>query len=457
MERRELNVYEKELNLEKNNNNNSLLEYFGEAVSSQFSDNHSPVRFAITESDESNFQCEIGVADLNVAGSFEIPSIFQFEKRNVENSREFNAVLLVPTGIGAEIGGHAGDATPVARLLGSVCDKLITHPNVVNASDINEMSDNTLYVEGSVITRLLMGTVGISEVRSNRVLAVIEKHPTDKLFTNAAINAVNSARASYGLDCPRIIQLESELSLSSEYSSSGSAVGKVENLDKLYQILTNCKDEYDAIAIASIIQVPRDYHVKYFSSHGGMINPWGGAEAIFTHTLSSILNVPTAHAPMLEDQLIANFDPGVVDPRMAAEAISLTFLQCILKGLHRAPRIVTDRSVMNHHSVYTAEDVACIVIPDGVLGLPTLAALEQGIKVIAVRENKNLMKNDLTQLPWESNQFIQVDNYLEALGVMTAIKEGLSIESIRRPIVAVNANDSTEHSVKESISLAIKK
>ena len=140
---------------------------------------------------------------------------------------------------------------------------------------------------------------------------------------------------------------------------------------------------------------------------------------------------------MLEDQVISNFDPGIVDPRMAAEAVSLTFLQCILKGLHRAPRIISDISAMDHHSVFTSGDVACLVIPDGVLGLPTLAALEQGIKVIAVRENKSLMKNDLIELPWKPGQFIQVENYLEALGVMTAIKEGLSVESLRRPMKSI--------------------
>lgn len=445
-------VYEKELNLEKYNTNNSILEYLDEAVSFQLEDNLTPVRFAITESDDSKYHCEIGVADNEGNHSYEIPSIFKFEKRKLENTSKFNAVLLVPTGIGSEIGGHAGDATPVAKLLSSVCDRLITHPNVVNASDINEMPDNTLYVEGSVITRFLMGTVGLSEARSNRILAVIEKHHDD-LFTNAAINAVNAARASYGLDCPKIIELDSELTLSSEYTSSGSAVGRVENLDKLYELLDSYQDEYDAIALATIIKVPREYHPMYFKSKGKMVNPWGGVEAIFTHTLSSLLNVPTAHSPMLEDQMIANFDPGVVDSRMAAEAISLTFLQCILKGLQRAPRIISDTSAMNHHSVYTSADVACLVIPDGVLGLPTLAALEQGIKVISVRENKNLMKNDLTQLPWQPNQFIQVDNYLEALGVMTAIKEGLSIESIRRPILAVNTDLDLEDSkvdIKES-------
>jgi hypothetical protein len=63
--------------------------------------------------------------------------------------------------VGAEIGGHAGDAMPVAALLASVCDTLATHPNVVNASDVIEIPANCLYVEGSVIARLLQGQLGL--------------------------------------------------------------------------------------------------------------------------------------------------------------------------------------------------------------------------------------------------------------------------------------------------------
>jgi len=40
--------------------------------------------------------------------------------------------MIVPTGIGAAIGGYAGDALPVARALSSVVDCLISHPNVIN-------------------------------------------------------------------------------------------------------------------------------------------------------------------------------------------------------------------------------------------------------------------------------------------------------------------------------------
>ena len=147
----------------------------------------------------------------------------------VRNADRFNVVFLVPTGINATIGGHAGDAGPVARLLSTVCDTLIVHPNVVNASDINEMPENALYVEGSVICRLLMGTAGLHRVRNNRVLVVIDRHE-EIAYSNAAINAVNAARACYGFDCPRIVMLDPPVKLVSEYTSTGRAAGRVDNL-----------------------------------------------------------------------------------------------------------------------------------------------------------------------------------------------------------------------------------
>ena len=109
---------------------------------------------------------------------------------------------------------------------------------------------------------------------------------------------------------------------------------------------------------------------------------------------------------------------------MAAEAVSMTFLQSVLKGLQRSPRIVTDREAMREAHVLTARDVSCLVLPQGCLGLPTLAALEQGIPVIEVEENANLMRNDLSALPWRQGQHHRVANYWEAAGVMAALKAG---------------------------------
>ena len=44
------------------------------------------------------------------------------------------------------------------------------------------------------------------------------------------------------------------------------------------------------------------------------------------------------------------------------------------------------------------------------------------------------MANDLTELPWASDQLYIVENYLEAAGVIAALKAGVSVESVRRPI-----------------------
>ena len=168
-----------------------------------------------------------------------------------------------------------------------------------------------------------------------------------------------------------------------------------------------------------------------------MVNPWGGVEAMLTHTISSLYNLPSAHAPMLESQDVLDIETGIVDPRMAAEVISVSFLQCVLKGLQRSPKIVADEEAMREPGVLTARDVSCLVLPDGCLGLPTLAALEQGIPVVAVRENTNLMKNDLTALPWAQGQLHIVENYWEAAGVLSALKAGIDPMTARRPLPVV--------------------
>lgn len=429
-----LHIFEQELELPAVEGHRDLLGYLRTMVRNQLPAGLLPVRFVVTATTATSYRCELGV----VSGLWDEEiehgcSIFDYAPRVTENTAAFNVVLLVPTGIGSVIGGHAGDANPVARLLASNCDTLITHPNVVNASDINDLPENGLYVEGSVITRVMMGISGLQPVRANRVLAVIDEHP-DKSFIDIATNSVSAARASYGLQCPAVVRLDPPLYLKSVYAPSGRAVGRVECLEGLIEVLEDYKGQYDALALSTQIEVPPNYHVDYYTARGGMINPWGGVEAILTHTISSLYDIPAAHAPMLESQEIADLDLGLVDPRMAAEEISNGFFMCVLKGLQRSPRLVKDVRQGSRPGVLTASDISCLVIPDGCLGLPTLAALEQGIPVLAVRENKNIMANDLTALPWAAGQFHQVENYWEAAGVMSALKEGVDPQSVRRPL-----------------------
>ncbi len=419
----------------------NIIAHIQKAVEFRLEEGTVPVRFAITGMDETHYQCEFGTLGGVDAGTTEgLESIFRFVPRKIERTDNFNAVFLVPTGIGSEIGGHAGDATPAARVLAEVCDHLITHPNVVNASDLNEMPDNALYVEGSAITRMMMGTAALQRVRSNRVLVIIDDHEIT-MFANDTLNAISAARATYGFDCPKVVKLDPPLRMTAEFMKSGRAAGEIEGLDRIRAVLDENQGTFDAVAIASVIEVEDDYHEEYFHCDGQMTNPWGGVEAMLTHAISMLYEIPVAHSPMLESHKVANFDLGVVDPRLAAEAVSLTFVQCMLKGLQRSPRIVTDRDAMHEAGLLTAADVSCLVIPDKCVGLPTLAALDQGIPVIAVRENTNLMENDLGLLPWADGQLHVVDNYWEAVGVMTAIKAGITPNSLRRPLGATRVED----------------
>ncbi len=434
-----MEVREEEFEIARPADQRNLIEVLQNAVATHLGrrSRRVPIRFVVTQTTDQHYHCELGLIDhIPVSHGAPSRSIFEFRRRTGERTGAFNAALVIPTGIGCEIGGHAGDAAPVVRLLASMCDTLVTHPNAVNGSDINDLPDNALYVEGSVLTRLVMGTVGLQPVRANRVLAVMEAHD-EPLLAHVTANSVNAARVSFGLDCPRLLMLSPSVKLASRYSRGGRAAGVVHDLDRLMAELLARRGTFDAVAISTRVEVAQRHRSAYYKSQGEVVNPWGGVEALLTHAVSHLIDAPAAHAPMFDSVALANVDWGIVDPRMAAEVISNGFFLCVLKGLQRSPRILDGDDATGARDALGAADLACLVIPDQCIGLPTLAALEQGIPVIAVRENRNVMRNDLTQLPWGNGQLHIVENYWEAAGVMASIKAGIAPRSVRRPIEAL--------------------
>jgi hypothetical protein len=234
-----MKVYTHELFIPKNKLDltglDGLRKYYNINIRSKLPALHRVIRFVITKTDKKGYFCELDVivSEKKEKLSFfpQEGSVFDFRKRTHENTNSFNAVLLIPTGINAEIGGHCGDGNATARLIASACDTLITHPNVVNASDINEMTENTLYVEGSILTRLMRGQIGLQSSRSNRMLMLMDDHH-QKYFNNEIINAVSSARITLGLNCD-VHKMKDMIESVSHYSKSGRAVGEINSLEKL--------------------------------------------------------------------------------------------------------------------------------------------------------------------------------------------------------------------------------
>jgi hypothetical protein len=395
-----------------------------------------PIRVAVTSKSRAGHLCEIEAVEPKVYGSDDTEAnVFEYRQRRLARTNAFNAVMLIPTGVDCAIGGHAGDATPAARLLANVRDILVVHPNVVNASDVNEQTENSLYVEGSIICRLLMGTVGLRKVRQNRVLLVTEDRRDAPNVVDQTINCAEGARATLGMDISDVLVLEKELFMQTGVSDSGRVTGRVERLGQLLDVLRAKRGTYDAVALATRITPHIDtveLHRSYFGDGGP--NPWGGVEAVLTHLVSSVLDVPAAHAPTMSSEALRTESWGVVEPRKAAEVISTTYLFCVLKGLNRAPQVLVGPTGVYDPSVLTAEDVSALVIPDGCVGLPTLAAVEQGIPVVAVRSNTNLMRNDLKSLPFRAGQLHYASNYYEAAGILSAMKAGVAPATIARPM-----------------------
>ena len=66
----------------------------------------------------------------------------------------------------------------------------------------------------------------------------------------------------------------------------------------------------------------------------------------------------------------------------------------------------------------------------GCLGEPHEACLKQGIPIVVVRENRSVLHDYKDG----DKRFIFVDNYMEAAGLMMAMKAGVHPASVRRPL-----------------------
>ena len=112
-----------------------------------------PIRLILTKVEGDTLTVESSFIDTERKPVW--PSLLDINIRQRVSNQPFVAVSIIPTGVRAEIGGFAGDATPSTNLLATACDYLITNPNAVTASDIYFAEDNVLYLEGNLICQLL--------------------------------------------------------------------------------------------------------------------------------------------------------------------------------------------------------------------------------------------------------------------------------------------------------------
>jgi hypothetical protein len=338
-------------------------------------------------------------------------------------------ISIIPTGIGCEIGGYAADAAPVTALLASCTDYVITNPNAVNASNFIHMPDNVLYTEGFMIDQFSKGLINLYKPYANKVGLIIEKSSREDL--EVVFNIINTARAVYGVDIEHCVVTAGPVGGYCEQNKSGSYVGKLEDTGILFRACDELMEKgVNAIAVTSNIKgLPTENYAKHFA--GEHPNPVGGAEAIISHLIGARYKIPTAHAPLINLKEM-NLKDKIVDARGAGEFSSASGLACILVGLAKAPQI-SERLDSRVKDLVDINNVLAVVAPASALGgIPMLCAQKSGIPILAVKDNKTILGVTCSSL--NLNRVVEVENYAEAAGILQALKNGISIKSIYRPL-----------------------
>lgn len=339
-------------------------------------------------------------------------------------------LMVVPTGIGCVIGGYAGDALPSARLLAAASGCLITHPNVMNGASLYWKDPRIHYVEGYGIDRFAAGDWALRPIRQQRIGLLLDAGIEPEL-RQRHLQVADGCRATLGIEIGPVVSSDVPLGVHLGLGQSGASWGTLERPDALLRAGERLKAN-GATAIAVVARFPDDQGSEALQAyrHGSGVDALAGAEAVISHLLVRHLEIPCAHAPALS---ALPLDPQL-DPRAAGEELGYTFLACVLVGLSQAPELV-QRSSANIRDL-VADDLGVLVVPEGSLGgEAALACLERKVPVICVT-NPSLLQVSSTVLGLGS-EVLQASSYAEAAGMVLALREGVSLSALMRPLPAL--------------------
>ncbi|MEG5037181.1 DUF3326 domain-containing protein [Microcoleus sp. AT3-D2] len=342
------------------------------------------------------------------------------------NPRPLTVVLIVPTGVGASIGGFAGDALPVAKAIAQISDTLITHPNVLNGAQLYWPIPNALYVEGYALDKFAAGCWGLQPVHQNRIGLILDAGIEPDLQLRH-LQAVDAARATLGLNITDCVLTDRPLQVELRISESGASWGTIGNPDSLLRAAEKLIKQARVEAIAVVARFPDDEGSLALENYrrGKGVDPLAGAEAVISHLVVRTFKIPCAHAPALS---ALPLDPHL-SPRSAAEEIGYTFLPCVLAGLGKAPQLVAPESQQHNQLSITADQVDAVVIPATACGGSAILSLSarSSVQIIAVGDNKTQMQATPEKLGIKA---LHVNSYLEAIGVLVALRAGISPASL---------------------------
>lgn len=336
----------------------------------------------------------------------------------------------MPTGIGAALGGYAGDALPIARAIAQVTDCLITHPNVLNGAQLYWQLPNAFYVEGYGLDKFAAGEWGLRPVQQNRIGLVLDQGIEEELRLRH-LQAADAVRATLGLNLTEYLVTDAPLQVELITAASGATWGTIQNPDSLLRGAERLIQQARAEAIAVVARFPDDSNGEVLQNYrqGQGVDPLAGAEAVISHLVVQAFEIPCAHAPALSPLPLDLH----LSPRSAAEELGYTFLPSVLVGLSRAPQFVKTAQSTDLYS----HAVNAVIIPATACGSGAVLNLSQSqAKIIAVGDNQTTMQAPPEALGIKA---IRVNSYLEALGVLVAHRAGVSLAALKPDLLPLTS------------------
>lgn len=315
--------------------------------------------------------------------------------------------FVIPTGIGAKIGGYAGDASSYAGQFAKHFN-VIVNPNVVNAALFSGINENMIYCEGYFLDEFFANNINLKKINNHKIGVIFDKS-IKKDVLNIHINTINAIKTVYDYDILPYIITNEDVGVRFYKDKTGGSFGDVINPKTLIDAGLKLKSlgATEICVVCNFNDEELDDDSDYIQGQG--VDIVGGVEAIISHYMSKELQIMTIHAPAFSS---IEIEKRIINPKSAAEYVTLTYLPCLFFGIQQSYKPIYD---INNKNSINVKDVKALILPYDALGSKlVLNALNNNIKVVAIKENTSCINATSKDLGLE-NDIIEISTYKECL------------------------------------------
>ena len=289
--------------------------------------------------------------------------------------------ISIPTGIGADIGGYAGDFGYLAREFSKEFYTII-NPNAVNGGILSAINYDMGYMEGYLFDEFFKGNISISPKKpyeTNKIGVIFDSAIRENIL-NVHLNTLSALKMVQGVETTAIEYTKKPVGVNIKIEN-GISSGEVEHPQTIIESAYNLIKK-GVQAIALVCHFGEDSEDDNYSNAQG-IDPIGGIEAVLSHLITKEFMIPCAHAPAFCD---IDISEKKEHPKVSSEMISSTYLPCVMQGLSIAPDIYK-----NNKGKIKNKDVEYLIVPYDAMGsAAVLSSYLNDIKIIAVKNKTQL-------------------------------------------------------------------